>query len=137
MRSAFEEAVKELSRRYTQYSPEAYEFMRAGLEHASAHYCKEEKATHLTAEQLYAGACSHALKEYGPLAYKVLFFWGIRDSKDFGSVVYNLIEAGVFGKQKGDNQEEFDVLPPLEAILNAPYNGDLDETDDDGQDNEY
>lgn len=133
MRNAFEDAVKELVLRYPQYSPEAYEFIRAGLEHASAHYNKGEKATHLTADQLYAGACSYALSEYGPLAYKVLCFWGIRESRDFGILVYNLIEAGVFGKQKGDKQEDFDDLVPLEAVLNAPYNGDLDETDDDDE----
>lgn len=111
--------------------------MRAGLEHASAHYGKDEKATHLTAEQLYAGACSYALSEYGPLAYKVLTFWGIRDSRDFGAVVYNLIEVGVFGKQKGDKQEEFDNMIPLEAILNAPYNGDLDETEAEDYDDDF
>ena len=137
MRNSFEEAVRELCLRYQQYSPEAYEFARAGLEHASEHYCKEDKATHLTAEQLYAGACSYALNEYGPLAAKVLSFWGLHTNKDFGAVVYHLIEVGVFGKQKGDRQEEFDTLPPLEAVLSAPYNGDLDDEEYNENDDDF
>ena len=131
MRDSFENAVKELIHRYPQYSAEAYDFVRAGLEHASAHYSKGEKASHLTAEQLYAGAFSYALSEYGPLATKVLQFWGIYSNKDFGDVVYKLIEVGVFGKQKGDTQEEFETLPPLASMLDAPYNGDLDPSTDD------
>ena len=130
MRDSFENAVKELVSRYPQYSAEAYDFVRAGLEHASAHYCKGEKGTHLTADQLYAGACSYALSEYGPLATKVLQFWGIYTNKDFGDVVYKLIEVGAFGKQKGDTQEEFETLPPLDVMLDAPYNGELDNTED-------
>lgn len=130
MASSFEDVVKELNLRYPQFAPDAYEFMRAGLDYASEHYGKGEKTTHLTAEQLYAGACSYALSEYGPLAFKVLSFWGINSNVDFGKVVYNLIEVGVFGKQKGDKQEEFEKLPPLQAVLNAPYNGELDNTED-------
>jgi uncharacterized repeat protein (TIGR04138 family) len=61
------------------------------------------------------------------VAYKVLSFWGIQTNVDFGKVVYNLIEVGVFGKQKGDSQEEFEHLPPLQAVLDAPYNGELDD----------
>lgn len=131
MPKSFEDAVKELTLRYPQFAPDAYDFLRAGLDHASEHYGKKEKATHLTAEQLYAGACSYALSEYGPLAYKVLSFWGIQTNVDFGKVVYNLIEVGVFGKQKGDKQEEFEHLTPLQAVLDAPYNGELDDNTED------
>ncbi len=130
MRGSFENAVRELVSRYPQYSAEAYVFLRAGLEHAATHYGKGEKASHLSADQLYAGACSYALSEYGPLATKVLQFWGIYTNKDFGDVVFKLIEVGVFRKQKGDTQEEFETLPPLDAMLNAPYNGELDNTED-------
>ncbi|MBE6418810.1 MAG: hypothetical protein E7031_01625 [Akkermansiaceae bacterium] len=137
MRNSFEEAVRELCLRYPQYSPEAYDFVRTGLDYASEHYCKDDKAAHLSAEQLYAGACSYALSEYGPLAAKVLSFWGLHSNRDFGAVVYHLIEVGVFGKQKGDKQEEFDTLPPLEAVLNAPYNGDLDDEEYNENDDDF
>lgn len=123
MQQSFEKAVEILVERYPQYAEEAYEFMRAGLDAAADKFCKEDKSPHLSARELYLGACAYALDEYGPMAAKVLEFWGLKSSRDFGNVVYNLIEVGVFGKQKGDTQEEFETLPDLQSILSSPYDG--------------
>ena len=122
MRNSFEEAVKELTLKYPKYAADAYEFMRAGLDYTVNLRKGAQENKHLTAAELYTGACNYALEEYGPLACKVLNCWGIKTSHDFGCIVYNLIEAGIFGKQKGDRQEEFDVLPDPEIVLNQPYN---------------
>lgn len=121
MRNSFEEAVKELTLKYPQYAADAYEFMRAGLDYTVNLRKGAQANKHLTAVELYTGACNYALEEYGPLAHKVLQFWGIHSSRDFGCIVYNLIEVGIFGKQKDDRQEEFENLPSLEMILNQPY----------------
>lgn len=123
MQQSFEKAVELLVERYPQYTEEAYEFMRAGLDSAADRFCKDDKSPHLSARELYLGACAYALEEYGPLAATVLRSWGLNRSGDFGHVVYNLIEVGVFGKQKGDSLEQFYDLPDLQAILNAPYDG--------------
>ena len=106
MRNSFEEAVKELTLKYPQYAADAYEFMRAGLDYTVNLRKGAQANKHLTAAELYTGACNYALEEYGPLAHKVLQFWGIHSSRDFGSIVYNLIEVGIFGKQKEDKQED-------------------------------
>ena len=123
MKQSFERAVEILTERYPEYTEEAYEFMRAGLDAAADKFCKDDKSPHLSAKELYLGACAYALDEYGPLASRVLEFWGIRSAGDFGNIVYNLIEVGIFGKQKGDSREQFDELPDLQEILNAPYTG--------------
>ena len=123
MKQSFERAVEILTERYPEYTEEAYEFMRAGLDAAADKFCKDDKSPHLSAKELYLGACAYALDEYGPLASRVLEFWGIRSAGDFGNIVYNLIEVGIFGKQKGDSREQFDELPNLQEILNAPYIG--------------
>ena len=123
MKQSFERAVEILTERYPEYTEEAYEFMRAGLDAAADKFCKDDKSPHLSAKELYLGACAYALDEYGPLASRVLEFWGIKSASDFGNIVYNLIEVGIFGKQKGDSREQFDELPDLQEILNAPYVG--------------
>ncbi|MBR3925395.1 MAG: hypothetical protein IKJ58_01360 [Akkermansia sp.] len=123
MKQSFERAVEILTERYPEYTEEAYEFMRAGLDAAADKFCKDDKSPHLSANELYLGACAYALDEYGPLASRVLEFWGIKSASDFGNIVYNLIEVGIFGKQKGDSREQFDELPNLQEILNAPYVG--------------
>ena len=123
MQQSFEKVIEILVERYPQYTEEAYEFMRAGMDSAADRFCKDDKSPHLSARELYLGACAYALEEYGPLAARVLEFWGIKSSRDFGNIVYNLIEVGVFGKQKGDSPEQFDELPDLQQVLNAPYDG--------------
>lgn len=123
MKQSFENAVATLVERYPEYTEEAYEFMRVALDSAVERFCKNDKSPHLSAKELYLGACAYALDEYGPLAADVLSFWGLNSSGDFGNVVYNLIEVGIFGKQKGDTREQFDELPDLRGVLNAPYDG--------------
>ena len=123
MQQSFEKVIEMLAERYPQYTEEAYEFMRAGMDAAADRFCKDDKSPHLSARELYLGACAYALEEYGPLAARVLEFWGIKSSRDFGNIVYNLIEVGVFGKQKGDSPEQFDTLPDLQQVLNTPYDG--------------
>ena len=123
MQQSFEKVIEILVERYPQYTEEAYEFMRAGMDSAADRFCRDDKSPHLSARELYLGACAYALEEYGPLAARVLEFWGIKSSRDFGNIVYNLIEVGVFGKQKGDSPEQFDELPDLQQVLNAPYDG--------------
>jgi uncharacterized repeat protein (TIGR04138 family) len=123
MQQSFEKVIETLVERYPQYTEEAYEFMRARMDAAADRFCKDDKSPHLSARELYLGACAYALEEYGPLAARVLEFWGIKSSRDFGNIVYNLIEVGVFGKQKGDSPEQFDTLPDLQQVLNTPYDG--------------
>lgn len=119
--SSFEEAVDDIVRRHPDYAPDAYTFMRTALDETSRKLAKRAEAPHLTAEELYLGFCSYALEEYGPLAAAVVEHWGINSSADVGSIVYNLIEAGVFGKQDGDTREQFDALIPPARLLNAPF----------------
>ena len=121
MQYSFEDAVEGILSRHSEYPSEAYAFMRQALEVASDHFHKTEDEPHLSAEELYLGTCAHALEEYGPLARLILSRWGIQSSSDIGAIVYNLIEAGVFGRQEGDTREQFDKLRSLGEILDAPY----------------
>lgn len=115
------DAMEILAERDPRYAAEAYEFMSSAIETASE-YCREGDAKkHLTASELYIGACIYALSEYGPMAREVLHFWGIATALDFGEVVYNLVNAGIFGKTEDDNIRDFDSLPPLHNILDYPY----------------
>lgn len=121
MQPSFEEAVDAIVRKHPEYAPDAYDFMRSAIDYAAEQLNKSDQSPHLTAEELYLGACAHALEEYGPLARYLLDSWNLRTSHDFGCIVYNLIEAGVFGKQAEDRQEEFDKLIPLDALLESPF----------------
>lgn len=121
MHTSFEDALNELTRKHKEFTREAYYFMREAIDYAAEQLNKETSQPNLSAKELYLGACSYALEEYGPMARKVLESWGIYTNRDFSDVVYNLIEAGVFGKQKDDSPSDFEKLEPLENVLNAPF----------------
>lgn len=119
--SSFEEAVEALMQRHTEYAPDAYAFMRVALDETTRRLVHGGRSPHLSAEELYMGFCATALEEFGPMATAVMEHWGVLSSSDVGNIVYYLIEVGVFGKQEGDTREQFDGLPPLLSLLDAPY----------------
>ncbi len=121
MQHSFEDAVDSILARHHEYSAEAYSFLRQALDAASEQFHKDKSSPHLTAEELYFGAAAYALEEYGPLARLVLSSWGIEESRDIGAIVYHLIEAGIFGRQDGDTQEQFDSLQDLGELLESPF----------------
>lgn len=108
-------------RTHQEYAEEAYSFVRESMETAKEQCGKTGENTHVSAKELYMGTCKHALESFGPLAPEVLAYWGVSSADDIGAIVYNLIEAGVFGRSKGDTREQFHDLPPLQEILDEPY----------------
>lgn len=119
--NCFEDGVELACRKDPRFKADAYDFLRKAMDVATERYACSRSNKHLSAEELYIGCCAHALEEYGPLAKLVLQSWGVRSSEDVGCLVYNLIEVGIFGKQKGDSQDEFAGLPSMEKILDEPY----------------
>ncbi len=107
--TGFQEAVEAVSRDDKRYHPEAYVFLRDSLE---ATLKRRKKATkevggHVAATELLDGFRIHALAEFGPMAMTVLDYWGVRCSEDVGHMVFNLVQAGVFGKTDEDSLESF------------------------------
>lgn len=118
---SFDLAVEAIVARHPEYAADAYGFIHESLNVTTLQLSKDGAPRHLSAEELYFGSCMHAIKEYGPLAGEVLYHWGIESSSDIGSLVYYLIEEGVFGKQKEDAREQFDHLPDLMELLERPF----------------
>lgn len=62
---------------------------------------------HLSGQQLLEAMREHALDEYGPLARRVLAEWNIRRTEDFGTLVFNLIGAGLLMASEEDSPADF------------------------------
>ena len=86
------------------YTPEAYLFIREGLEHTVR---KLEKPRHVSGQELLDGMREYALQEFGPVAKRVLSEWGINECVDFGNIVFNLVNEGLLGKTDEDSIEDF------------------------------
>lgn len=96
------------------FPPEAFEFVRRGLQHtvevlhgAPEATLIQDEGRHVTGQQLCLGLRDYALRQYGLLARTVLERWGIRRTDDFGKIVFAMIEAGLMRKTEEDTIDDF------------------------------
>ena len=106
----FPEVVMEICETDPRYSPETYSFVREGLDHTlkllkrnNTHGAK----SHVTGQELLNGLREYTLNEFGPMSKTVLNDWGIKSCEDFGTIVFNLVNAGVLGKTDSDSLNDF------------------------------
>ena len=118
----FAEAVARICARDRRYAPEAFLFLHDGLMRTLKQIQdKEKKPRQISGAELSDGLRRHALDQYGPLAMTVLDRWGVRTTRDFGEIVFRLLEAGLLGKTEDDKIEDFDDLYDFEKAFRAPF----------------
>jgi uncharacterized repeat protein (TIGR04138 family) len=118
---SFQEAVSRSIDRDPRFQPAAYDFVRDALHVAVKKFRDGDEMKHVSGQELLEGVRDYALKEYGPMALTVLQIWGIRRGLDVGHIVYNLIDAGYFGRSDGDSLQDFDNGFSFDAELTRPY----------------
>jgi len=92
------------------YSPEAFRFLFEALPHA-VRLAGKEKAEgtekHVTGQEVLAGMRAHASQVFGPLAAAVWRSWGVRETLDWGRIVFLLVDNGLLNRQESDTIEDF------------------------------
>ena len=107
--------IEALARRDGRYASEASHFVFEALDYtvrmADGHddpACGDSIVNqHVSGQQLLEGVRRLALDSFGCLALSVFRSWGIRQSGDFGEIVFNLVEHGLMGSQDSDSREDF------------------------------
>ncbi len=120
---SFNEAVEQILTGDSRYPAEAYYFVRDGLDYTvnKIRGGKEGAERHISGAELSDGLVSFAVEQFGPMAAFTLKSWHLRETGDFGEVVFNLIEAGRFSKRAEERKEDFWDLFNLEVRLRLPY----------------
>jgi uncharacterized repeat protein (TIGR04138 family) len=106
----FSEAVDKIISEDPRFERDAYFFLRDALDYTAKLRKKQrdtEGSGHVTGQQLLEGVRQYALKQYGPMVMTVFNYWGLKQSFDFGEMVYHLIRLGTFGKTDADSIEDF------------------------------
>ncbi len=106
----FSEVVELIVKEDPRYSKGAYFFVRKALDYTLKGLKgggMGEKRKHVSGGQLLEGIRKYALDQFGPMAMTVFEHWSLSECSDFGEVVFNLVEYGVFGKTKSDRREDF------------------------------
>jgi uncharacterized repeat protein (TIGR04138 family) len=112
--------VEELVRRDPRFPPEAYEFVRAALNHTLALLGKAgdeaEDDGHVSARQLLEGMRDLARQEFGLMARAVFRMWNVHRTDDFGEIVFNLIDAGLVSKMPEEGRGDFHDVYDLDEL---------------------
>ena len=102
--------LRQLAKRSGRYTPEAFQFVFESLENAvrlAGRLEAEGAGRHVTGQELLAGMREHATQLFGPLAAQVWRSWGVRETLDWGRIVFLLVEAGLLNRQDSDTIEDF------------------------------
>lgn len=100
------------------YDERAYLFVLAGLEYLQT---RLPERRHVTGAEVTHACRDLALEQYGLIAREVLEHWGIRETADFGRIVYALVGAGLLVTQPGDRIEDFHDVYSFERAFEESY----------------
>jgi uncharacterized repeat protein (TIGR04138 family) len=133
----FEEALEKILARDPRYHRDAYLFVRDALDHTRKLIGKEDPASpgdlgpearkprgldrHVTGPELLEGIRQQALAGFGPMAITVFEEWGVRSCRDFGEIVFNLVEIGQFSKTAEDRRTDFDAGYDFADAFRKPF----------------
>jgi uncharacterized repeat protein (TIGR04138 family) len=119
----FAEALDSIVTSDPRYQREAYIFLRDALDFTTKQQKKAKGTTirHVSGPELLEGVRQYALKEFGPMVITVFDSWGIRATEDVGHMVFNLINAGIFGKTDEDSIEDFKNVYDFQEAFVKPF----------------
>jgi uncharacterized repeat protein (TIGR04138 family) len=100
------------------FKTEAYIFLHEALNHTQALFKRQR---HVSGKELLEGIRDLALKRYGPMAKAVLNSWGVRKTDDFGSVVFNLVNAGLLSRTEEDSIDDFHAVYDFDEAFVLSY----------------
>lgn len=120
----FNKALAQILERDGRFSGEAYVFIKDALDYTLKRITAKDPGRcekHVCGRELLEGVRDYALKEYGQMVVTVLESWGVRRCEDFGEIVFNLVDEGVFGKTDTDSRADFTNSYTFEDAFEAPF----------------
>ena len=130
--------IAQFARKDGRYSVEAYAFVFDALSYAhnvlemgqeqvsepdefEVEEAEEEPNSggdrHLSGQELCEAIRLFALDQFGYMAKCVLNNWGVKNTGDFGEIVFNMIRVGHMRKTPQDRREDFDDVFEFESGL--------------------
>ena len=118
-------SVEEVAREDGRYCARALKFVFEGLGETIDRIRKdegiEEAPRHITGQELAWGLAHIAGKRWGRLAGMVLRQWGIRETRDFGEIVYLMIDYEWMTCQETDSIDDFNDVYDFDRVFEQQY----------------
>lgn len=105
----FDEALDQILATDSRFHRDAYLFMREALDFTQKNVGRENagKVRHVTGQELLNGLRQYSLQQFGPMTITVFEEWGVNNCKDFGEIVFNMVEIGLLAKTDKDTRDDF------------------------------
>jgi uncharacterized repeat protein (TIGR04138 family) len=105
----FDEAVDLIIAKDTRFARDAYGFVREALDFTQKLAGKETRSPirHVSGQELLGGIRQFALVQFGPMVVTVFEEWGVKSCRDFGEIVFNMVEIGLLAKTDKDTRDDF------------------------------
>ena len=111
--------LDEIARADGRYSPAAFRFVYEGLEYTVKNVVQERG--HVSGQTLCEGLRQMALEQYGRLAWLVLRTWRVKATRDFGEIVYTLIDHEWMSTQPVDTIDDFNGVYDFQAVFRDQF----------------
>jgi len=98
------ELIEEITQGDLRYKANAYLFVIVAVEKTINTL---SSARHISGQELLDGITEYAINQFGPMSKEVFNYWGIKESDDFGNIVFNLIGVELLTKTAEDSIEDF------------------------------
>jgi uncharacterized repeat protein (TIGR04138 family) len=100
------------------FDERAYFFVLASIEYLQT---RLPMRRHVTGPELAWACRDFAVQQFGLLAPRVLEYWGIRQTEDFGRLVFTLVSVGLLSAQPTDRESDFARVYDFEEAFGEPY----------------
>ncbi|MHC4548159.1 MAG: Minf_1886 family protein [Planctomycetota bacterium] len=117
------ETILEIVRKDGRYGPQAYYFIFDALDFTIQ---RMRKVRHVTGRELLEGIREYATENFGFLARAVLAEWGVTTTRDFGEIVFNLVNASLLSRTEKDTIDDFAGIFDFSVAFEKEFRRSLD-----------
>jgi uncharacterized repeat protein (TIGR04138 family) len=126
---AVKKTIEEIAREDGRYDARALKFVFEGLAETIEGIRSQESPDglprHITGQELSWGLAQAAQKRWGRLAQMVLSYWGVTRTRDFGEIVYLMIDYGWMSSQDSDTIDDFNNVFDFRQVFESQYSIDI------------
>lgn len=119
----FDEVLEKILAKDPRFHRDAYHFLREALDHTQKQIGKANsgQVRHVTPQELLDGIRQFGIQQFGPMAVTVFEEWGIHNCRDFGEIVFNMVESGLLAKTETDTRDGFQNGYDFTDAFRKPY----------------
>jgi uncharacterized repeat protein (TIGR04138 family) len=118
MNQQFDAVVDTICEKDSRYKREAYEFVMEALNYTQKRF---RRVKHVTGAELLVGIKGLLQRKFGLMTMTVLEYWGVKNTEDFGHIVFNLVQYKMLSKTEEDTLESFQNVYDFREVFDVGY----------------